>query len=98
MYIFKNALKNITRSKGRNILIGAVIVIISATSCIALAIRSSAGEIVSSYEDSFEITASLSVDREALRDLMMSQSEGSRGSMRDLMADPDFPLKEAISQ
>ncbi len=53
---------------------------ILATSCIALAIRSSAGEIVSSYEDSFEITASLSVDREALRDLMMSQSEGSRGS------------------
>lgn len=91
MYIFKNALKNITRSKGRNILVGAVIVIISATSCIALAIRSSAGEIVSSYEDSFEITASLSVDREALRDLMMSQSEGSRGSMRDLMAEIESP-------
>ena len=42
MYILKNALKNISRSLGRNVLIGIIVIVIAASSCVALSIRKSA--------------------------------------------------------
>lgn len=39
MYILKNALKGILRSKGRNVLIGIIVLVISTASCIGLSIR-----------------------------------------------------------
>ena len=44
MLIIINALKSITRSKGRNILIGIIVLAISASCCVALAIRNAANE------------------------------------------------------
>jgi len=82
MYIFKNALKSITRSKGRNILIGIIIVIIAVSSCISLSIKNSAGEIVSGYEESFNITANIGIDRMALREKLQLESGIS---MRDII-------------
>ena len=46
MYIFKNAWKNIIRNKGRNILIGIIVIVIAASSSITLAIRESANDIL----------------------------------------------------
>ena len=83
MYILKNAVKSITRSKGRNILIGIIIVIIAVSSCISLSIKNSAVEIVNSYEESFEITASIGIDRLALRERLQVESGTS---MRDIIA------------
>ena len=40
MYVIKNALRNISRSKGRNILILIILLVIS--SCVALSIRHAA--------------------------------------------------------
>ena len=51
MYIFKNAWKNITRNKGRNILIEIIIIVIAAASSITLAIRESANKIVTAYQE-----------------------------------------------
>ncbi|MHB1454114.1 MAG: ABC transporter permease [Saccharofermentanales bacterium] len=95
MYILKNALKNITRSKGRNILIGVIIVIIAASSCVALSIKNSAAEIVSSYEESFEVTASLGIDREAMRAII---TPGAQGDMRNLMNSIASPGIEEIKE
>jgi putative ABC transport system permease protein len=81
MYIIKNALKSISRSKGRNILIGIIIMVIAVSSCIALSIRNSANEIVSAQKESFAITATVGIDREAMR--TNSQSSGS--DMKTLM-------------
>jgi putative ABC transport system permease protein len=75
MYIIKNALKSISRSKGRNILIGIIIMVIAVSSCIALSIRNSANEIVSAQKESFAITATVGIDREAMR--TNSQSGGT---------------------
>ncbi len=83
MYILKNAVKSITRSKGRNILIGIIIVIIAVSSCISLSIKNSAEEIVISYEESFEIAASIGIDRLALREKLQVESGTS---MRDIIA------------
>ena len=52
MYIIKNALVNIKRNKGRNILIALIIIVISAACAVTLAIRESAEKIITSYNQS----------------------------------------------
>ena len=42
MYIIKNALRCIGRSKGRNILIGIIALVIAVSACIGLSIRQAA--------------------------------------------------------
>lgn len=66
MYIFKNAIKSITRSKGRNILIGIIVLVIACASTVTLAIRNTANNLVKDYEDSHDIVASISFNRESL--------------------------------
>lgn len=39
MYIIRNALKCIDRSKGRNVLIGIIVLVIAISACIGLSIR-----------------------------------------------------------
>ena len=79
MYIIKNALVNIKRNKGRNILIGLIIIVIAASCAVTLAIRESAEKIIASYEEQNKIEATISFDREAMmrdfRDSNKSQEE-----------------------
>lgn len=79
MYILKNAFKNITRSKGRNILIGIIVIVITAACAITLAIRESANKIVKSYVEKNPVTAEISMNRnklmESLKDGDKSQEE-----------------------
>ena len=79
MYILKNALVNIKRNKGRNILIGIIIVVIAAACAITLAIRESAEKIIASYEEQNKIEATISLNRESMmqefRDSGKSQEE-----------------------
>ena len=42
MYIVRNALRSIARSKGRSILTGIIIFVIALASCLALSIREAA--------------------------------------------------------
>lgn len=64
MYILKNAFKSITRNKGRNILIGIVILVIAITCTVTLAISSSADKLISAYEKSSAVEATISFNRE----------------------------------
>ena len=57
MYVLKNALVSISRNKGRNILIGIIIVVISAACAITLSIRNSADKIVTAYESKYNVEA-----------------------------------------
>ena len=66
MYIFKNAWRNIRRNKGRNILIGLIIVVIAAACSITLAIRESANDIVTSYREKNKLEATIGMDRRTL--------------------------------
>lgn len=81
MYILKNAWKNIIRNKSRNILIGIIIIVIAAASSITLAIRESANEIVSSYEATNKIEATIGMNRE---NLMNSFRQGDK-SQEDMI-------------
>ena len=63
MYILKNSLISIIRNKGRNILIGLIILTIACASTVTLAIRNTANTIVKSYEESHDLIATISFNR-----------------------------------
>ena len=79
MYIFKNAWKNITRNKGRNILIGIIVVVIAAASSITLAIRESANDIVNAYRDKNKIEATIGMDRNSLMQNLKKDNSSQEG-------------------
>ena len=60
MYILKNSLISIARNKGRNILIGIIILVIACASTVTLAIRNTANNLVKDYEESHDITGTIS--------------------------------------
>lgn len=66
MYILKNSVISIFRNKGRNILIGLIILTIACASTVTLAIRNTANTIVKSYEESHDLIATISFDRSQL--------------------------------
>ncbi len=66
MYILKNAVTSIRRSKGRNILIGIIIIVIAVSCTITLAIRESANKIINAYEEKNEIESTIEMNRESL--------------------------------
>lgn len=66
MYILKNSLVSIMRNKGRNILIGIIILVIACASTVTLAIRNTANNLVKNYEEAHDIIATISFDRNQL--------------------------------
>lgn len=66
MYILKNSLVSIIRNKGRNILIGIIILVIACSTTVTLSIRNTADNLVKDYEEAHDIIASISFDRKGL--------------------------------
>ncbi len=66
MYILKNSLISIIRNKGRNILIGIIILVIACASTVTLAIRNTAITLVKNYEEAHDIIATISFNRKQL--------------------------------
>lgn len=90
MLTLKYALRNVSRSKGRSILIGIIIVIIAFSVCIGLCIRQSAADAKETALAQLTITAQISPDREAAMEKGrggMPPGEGSfdKDAMRDAM-------------
>lgn len=79
MYIVKNALRNLLRSKGRNILIGLIVLVIAVASCLALSIRQAAVTARESGLENLAVTAQISLDRQA----MMQKFQQGGGDMKD---------------
>ena len=59
MYIIKNAFRCISRAKGRNILIGLIVLLLSVASCIGLSIKEANRTLKKQYADDMRITASV---------------------------------------
>ncbi len=78
MYIIKNALRCILRSKGRNVLIGIIVLVISMSACIGLSIRQASESTKQETLDNMSVTATISFDRQS----MMSRMGGGRGENR----------------
>ena len=66
MYIIKNALKNVRRNKGRNILLGAIIFTIITTTAVTLIISNAGRSIIDDYQSSFKSRVNISMNEEKL--------------------------------
>ncbi len=71
MYIVKNAIRCIGRSKGRNILIGIIVLVIAISACIGLSIRQAAQSAKEETLSGMSVTATISVDRQSMMGGMM---------------------------
>ena len=77
MFIFKNAWISITRNKGRNILIGAIILVIACACTVTLAINNTASDLINSYSSAYDKELTLSFDRKQMMgDFDMRGEEG----------------------
>lgn len=86
MYVFKNAFTSISRNKGRNILIGIIIIVISSACAITLSIRNSANKIVTAYESKYNVEATIGMDRNSLMNSMREEDEdGEKKSQEDMI-------------
>lgn len=59
MYIIKNAFRCISRAKGRNFLIGLIVLLLSVSSCIGLSIKEANRTLKKQYADDMEISATV---------------------------------------
>lgn len=83
MFIFKNAFISITRNKGRNILIGVIILVIACAVTVALAINNTATDLINSYKSSYDKELTISFNRKnMMKDVDMSD-ETNRESMKE---------------
>lgn len=91
MYIIKNALRSISRSKGRNVLIGIIVLVIAISSCVALSIREAAGSAKEKYLEELEVTAQISMDRQAMMKDFGKGMEGGfdRDSMKEMLTNQE---------
>ena len=86
MYILKNALKCIGRSKGRNILIGVIVLVIAVSACIGLSIRQAAESAKSETLNTMNVTGTIAFDRQSLMNSMTGSGGGfDRSQFAELM-------------
>ena len=71
MYVIENALKCIGRSKGRNVLISIIALVIAVSACLGLSIRQAAESAKESTLNNLSITATISYDRSSMMNNMM---------------------------
>lgn len=77
MYILKNALKNLGRNKGRNILLAVIIFVLILSTTVALVINSTTKGIIDDYKTRFGSRVTLSVDFDRLMAEQQPNSDGS---------------------
>jgi len=80
MYIFGNALKNVVRNKGRNILLAAIIFTIIVTTVVTLMINNTTSGIINDYKERFGSQVNISPDIEKIKNSGYIPSEG--GAMK----------------
>ena len=86
MLVIINALKSISRAKGRNILIGIIVLTIAVSCCIALSIKKAAKEAEEAGLDQVNITASITLDRQKMMEDMQEGSETGENGRPDMSA------------
>ncbi len=93
MYILKNALISIIRNKGRNLLIGIIVVVIACATTITLAIKSSAKNLIKSYEGQYEVIATIGINRQSMhgemdrgKEMSTEDREEQKNNMVNLFA------------
>ncbi|MBQ3004507.1 MAG: ABC transporter permease, partial [Clostridia bacterium] len=90
MYIIKNAFKSIGRSKGRNVLIGIIALVIAVSACIGLSIRQASENAREKALSGMSVTGTISYDRGAMMENIgkdMAPPEQGGGFDKDRFSD-----------
>lgn len=96
MFIVKNALRSVSRSKGRNILIVIIVAIIAAAATIGLSIRQAAQTARETGLSDTTITAQIDLNRSKL--ISQQRSSASASSSSSSSSTPDFKsLRKSLS-
>lgn len=99
MYILKNALTSIVRNKGRNLLIGIIIIVISCAVSVTLAINNSSSSLIKSYESKYEIEATIGMNREnMMKNFNPEERENSKGNMKEMFDSANKIAEEDIKK
>lgn len=85
MYIIKNALKCIGRSKGRNILIGVIVLVIAISACLGLSIRQAAESAKKETLNTLSVTGIISFDRQSMMSGMTAGGGFDRNQFTSMM-------------
>lgn len=93
MYFLENALFNVVKNRGRNLLIGAIIFVVIVTTVIALMINSTTGGIIDDYKSRFGAEVQLAPNMEKVREEAMKNSTDGRV----LMTVPSIPPEQYIA-
>ncbi|MFL1377759.1 ABC transporter permease [Nocardiopsis protaetiae] len=80
MYVLQNAARNVWRNRGRNILLGAMMLVVIATTVIAMMITSTSSGIIEDYKSRFGSEVTFTPDIEMLREDASAGGDG--GPMR----------------
>ena len=83
MFIFKNAWISITRNKGRNVLIGVIILVIACACTVTLAINNTASDLISSYASAYAKELTISFDRKSMMKDFDFADKDSREEAKD---------------
>lgn len=84
MYILKNAITSITRNKGRNILIGLVILVIACATSITLAINNTSTNLINTYKSKYQTEATIGINREnMMKDFNPENKEEAKENMQE---------------
>ena len=97
MYILKNAITSIMRNKGRNLLIGIIILVISCAVSVTLAITNSSKILIKSYEAKYNLEATIGVNRDnIMKDFNPEDRENSKDNMREMFSSANKLSEEEI--
>ncbi len=84
MYILKNAITSITRNKGRNILIGLVILVIACATSITLAINNTSTNLINTYKSKYQTEATIGINREnMMKDFNSENKDEAKENMQE---------------
>ncbi|MFO7612658.1 MAG: ABC transporter permease [Clostridia bacterium] len=100
MYILGNALRNLLRNKGRNILMAAIIFAIIATTVVALIINNTSDAVIASYSERFASEVSITPDMQKLREEALAAAGSTEGrlQMKRPEISPELMLEFAKSE
>lgn len=87
MYILKNAFISITRNKGRNILIGAIILVVACACTVTLAINNTASDLINSYESAYDKELTISFNREKMMEDVDFSNRDKLNDMQEKFSD-----------
>lgn len=93
MYILKNALKNLTRNKERNILLGVIMIAILSCVAISVIINTTSSEIIKDYKNRFGSEVFIQPDQEKMMEKVQKEGNNSMESIR-----PTNDLLEKLSK